>query len=256
MTIKKAKTADVKSGDTIVLALQNVLQKGGTISAEPGAAGVLAIGLSTGIQIPENTDFGIILIIIEALYLRKLVDEKFENSVLENIIDTKQTIILDRRMSASIARIADEIAVAEIPEIFQHFYYKVKAEELICHLFIKLTSRQKSPLDSLNISDVEAIYKVRAILLKHLSNPPTVTQLAKMANMSESKLKRLFKQIFGTSVFNYYQSFRMKEAARMLKQRKFTVKEVANKLGFINLSHFSKIFAAYNGEKPKKYSMN
>jgi AraC-like DNA-binding protein len=72
--------------------------------------------------------------------------------------------------------------------------------------------------------------------------------------MSPSKLKRLFKQVFGNSIFSYYQGFRMQEAARLLKEEKLSVSEVGCQLGFINLSHFSRVFKEHIGMKPKQYS--
>jgi AraC-like DNA-binding protein len=80
--------------------------------------------------------------------------------------------------------------------------------------------------------------------------------LAEFANMSLSKLKRIFKQIFGDSIFNYYQTFRMQEAARLLKEEKLSVSEAGYRLGFSNLSHFSRVFEQHMGMKPKKYTQS
>ena len=74
------------------------------------------------------------------------------------------------------------------------------------------------------------------------------------AGMSQTKLKRLFRQIFGYSIFSYYQQFRMKEAARLLKEDKLSVSDAGYRLGFTNLSHFSKVFRDHIGMKPKEYS--
>jgi transcriptional regulator GlxA family with amidase domain len=51
-----------------------------------------------------------------------------------------------------------------------------------------------------------------------------------------------------------YQNFRMKEAAVLLKQQKLPLADVGYKLGFTNLNHFSKVFKAHIGLKPKQYS--
>jgi AraC-like DNA-binding protein len=83
---------------------------------------------------------------------------------------------------------------------------------------------------------------------------PVIKELAVCANMSPSKLKRLFKQIFGDSIFSYYQVFRMKEATRLLKEEKLSVSDVGYQLGFTNLSHFSSVFKEHIGMKPKQYS--
>jgi len=74
--------------------------------------------------------------------------------------------------------------------------------------------------------------------------------------MSEPKLRKLFKQTFGKGVFEYYQTARMQEATKLLKERRMTVSEVGYQLGFTNLSHFSRVFEQYTGMKPKKFSVN
>jgi AraC-like DNA-binding protein len=71
--------------------------------------------------------------------------------------------------------------------------------------------------------------------------------------MSETKLKLLFKQTFGDTIYNYYQKIRMEEAAFLLKQAGYSVSEVGYQLGFSNLSHFSRLFQRYYGNTPKKY---
>lgn len=70
--------------------------------------------------------------------------------------------------------------------------------------------------------------------------------------MSAPKLRKLFKQTFGKGVFEYYQSARIQEAARLLREKKLTVSEVGYQIGFTNLSHFQE-FEKYTGMKPKKY---
>jgi len=74
--------------------------------------------------------------------------------------------------------------------------------------------------------------------------------------MSEPKLRKLFKQTFGKGVFEYYQTARMQEATKLLKERRMTVSEVGYQLGFTNLSHFSRVFEQHTGMKPKKFSVN
>ena len=73
--------------------------------------------------------------------------------------------------------------------------------------------------------------------------------------MSETKMKHLFKQTFGDTIYNYYQKIRMEEAAFLLKQAGHSVSDVGYKLGFSNLSHFSRQFEKQFGITPKKYSV-
>jgi transcriptional regulator GlxA family with amidase domain len=56
------------------------------------------------------------------------------------------------------------------------------------------------------------------------------------------------------TIFDYYQTLRMQEAARLLKEQHLTVSEVGYQVGFTNLSHFARVFEQHLGLKPKKYS--
>jgi len=102
----------------------------------------------------------------------------------------------------------------------QNVYYRIKAEEIVCLLFAELFKRENSPVQNLNENDVVIIYQIRDKILQQLDVPPLLSDLAIQAGMSESKLKKLFKQIFGNSSFNYYQSFRMKGGCTIIKGKK------------------------------------
>nr|WP_068890873.1 helix-turn-helix domain-containing protein [Pedobacter panaciterrae] len=53
---------------------------------------------------------------------------------------------------------------------------------------------------------------------------------------------------------NYYQILRINEAAHLIKNEGVSVSEAGYRLGFINLSHFTRLFEKHKGCKPKKYS--
>ncbi len=95
---------------------------------------------------------------------------------------------------------------------------------------------------------------IRTTILADLSLPPSLPKLAKMAGFGETKMKDLFKQVFGDTIYNYYQQARMEEAAFLLKHGGLSVSETGYHLGFANLSHFGRLFEKYHGSKPKKYA--
>ena len=72
--------------------------------------------------------------------------------------------------------------------------------------------------------------------------------------MNELKMRKIFKQVFGMGIYDYYQHLRMKEAARLLRDEKLSVSQAGYQIGFENLSHFTKVFEKHIGKKPKKYS--
>lgn len=204
---------------------------------------------------PSHTNFKSILIAIHASNLKDLLGIQAESSILQTILESENPILIEEIITPKILEIALEITENDIPEAFHPLFYRLKAEELICLIFAGLSKRENAPIQTLNEKDAKIIYSIRDKILSQLATPPILDDLAKEARMSKSKLRRLFKQIFGKSIFNYYQSFRMSEAARLLNERKLTVSEVGYEMGFSNLGHFTRVFEEHIGMKPKKFSL-
>jgi len=176
-----------------------------------------------------------------------------DNEIFRNIITSEQSILFEELLSPKIQQVAIEIIQTDVPDSLTDFFFKIKAEELICLTLKELFKRENPTTHALNQIDVQKIYKVRDLILNNIAVAPVIKHLASEVGMSESKFKRLFKQIFGDSLFSYYQKFRMKEASRLLKENKMTVSEVGFKMGFSNLSHFAKAFEQHIGIKPKSF---
>lgn len=217
---------------------------------------ISTMGLNADVIIPPNTHRAEINIIVDVDFLRELITSPEEVPVVQNILQNKQQLLFEQIVSPALQKAADEIITENMDEPFKLFFYRVKAEELVCRLLAELGKREEKRIYPLNVKDIQMLYNIKERMLRHLDTPQTVEELAKFAGMSESKLKRLFKQIFGNSVFSYYQSFRMKEAARLLKEEKLSVSEVGYRMGFSNLSHFTTMFEQHIGMKPKKYSQS
>ena len=133
-------------------------------------------------------------------------------------------------------------------------YYKIKIHELIYLLFDKLLDRGDEAQSPVNKADIDKLSAIRTTILADLSQPPELKALAKMAGMSETKMKQLFKQTFGDTIYNYYQNERIREAGFLLKHAGYSVSETGYHLGFSNLSHFSRLFEKHYGITPKKYA--
>ena len=202
---------------------------------------------------PGRTKFNSIFIGIDSDQLAKILGLHIDNEIFKNIIDSEQSILFEELISPKIQQVALEIIQAEVRDSLSDFFFKIKAEELIYLTLKELFKRENPTTHALNQIDVQKIYKVRDLILTDINEPPVIKDLASQIGMSESKFKRLFKQIFGDSFFSYYQKFRMKEAARLLKENEMSVSQVGFSLGFSNLSHFAKVFEEHIGMKPKSF---
>ena len=105
----------------------------------------------------------------------------------------------------------------------------------------------------LSPSDIRHIKEAREILVRDMENPPTLARLARMAGIGEKKLKTGFKQIFGLPVFEYFRNYRMETARELLAAGDMNVTEIAMRIGYQSLGHFSQAFFRRYGMTPKKW---
>jgi AraC-like DNA-binding protein len=101
-----------------------------------------------------------------------------------------------------------------------------------------------------NEADREKISKAREILIEHIGEPITIKELSRKVAINECYLKKGFKEMFGTTIFDFYQSQRMEHAKYLLYEKSLSVTEVSMMLGYSSISHFSTAFKKHTGLKP------
>jgi len=129
-----------------------------------------------------------------------------------------------------------------------HPYPNVFVRSRILRLLDKLLETflqrdiSESP-EKINDDDFVKLQKIEVILTKSYNEVfPGIERLSRLSLMSESKLKKLFKQFFGMGLYEYYQKNRMHIAKEYILSRRYSISEVGTKLGYQNLSNFSTAF--------------
>lgn len=126
---------------------------------------------------------------------------------------------------------------------------------MVERFFLHLYDKMKNPTFRIPLSpeDINRVMQIERILTKDIFQPaPSIQQLAKMVSISESKLKKDFKTMYGYPIYEYYQKARMQAAQEKLLTRKYSVKEVAMELGYSNLSNFTIAFKKEFGILPSQ----
>lgn len=210
--------------------------------------------LNSTIRFPANHSIHYVVVAITPQYLGLLLTVGKPNSVIQTITGSGNSFLFFESMTVETKLLIKNIAAVNMNDHLSSFYMQIKVQELLYLLFHQLSSRENTTHQSINSADAERLLHIRNELLSDLSVPPVLNELTQIAAMSETKLKQLFKQTFGNSIYNYYQQARMEEAAFLLKQGKRSVAEVGYELGFSNLSHFSRLFEKHYGFTPKRFS--
>lgn len=240
--------------DVLTFSFRNLLAPAGR-PAGLATVQVMSAGMDLEVTLPAHTPVNTLLLIADPALFSDLRAGEAVPALLQPLLAGHQPFVYEERMSPAMQQVAAAFVAADVPAEVRPYYQRVKAEELLCLFLAELVKRGPhaghSPLSSL---DARQLYHVRDQLLQDLGQPPRLSALAQSAAWSESKLKRLFKQVFGTPVYQYHQAARLQEAVRLLSTQQGSVSEVGYRLGFQNLSHFTQLFTRHTGSRPKQFS--
>ncbi len=97
-----------------------------------------------------------------------------------------------------------------------------------------------------------AVRQVREYLNEHYSEDVSLPQLARLVNLSQSYLSRVFKAETGVSLPHYQTQIRIDRARSMLLQG-LSAKQVAANTGFVDQSHLTYHFKRFVQTTPGRY---
>lgn len=133
----------------------------------------------------------------------------------------------------------------------RNIIFKSRVLEIMALFFGDLAGRESSPgLEPLNEEENALMQEVRGVLLKNLQNPPGISQLARQTGLSETRLKRLFRNAFGMPPYAYLRKERMVRARELILEHGANVGEAAASVGYANVSHFIEAFERQYGVRP------
>ncbi len=96
--------------------------------------------------------------------------------------------------------------------------------------------------------------RIMKVVNKNLSNSDfNVDMLTQEVGISRAQLHRKMKEMTGISTSEFIRNIRLEQAARLLKEQKINITQVAYTVGFSNLAHFSTIFRKHFGVSPSEY---
>lgn len=81
----------------------------------------------------------------------------------------------------------------------------------------------------------------------------TIEELSKEYLINTSTLKETFKGIYGMPIATYMKTYRIKQAAVLLRQTQDTVADIAQQVGYINQSKFATAFREIMKISPTEY---
>ena len=106
------------------------------------------------------------------------------------------------------------------------------------------------------IDGVDTPHSVKEILdfLKaHLYGRVTVKDVADALGKSESSVKQQFARYRDSGIIHYYNSLKIKEARRLIREGRYNMTQIADLLRFDSPQYFSKCFKSFTNMTPTEY---
>lgn len=124
----------------------------------------------------------------------------------------------------------------------------------------KYSGAQQAQADKVDQPEVRGndevlMERIMKAINKNISDSDfNVERLTQEVGISRVQLHRKMKDLTGISTSEFIRNIRLEQAARLLKEQKINVTQVAYTVGFSNLAHFSTIFRKHFGVAPSEYA--
>ncbi|MDF2958930.1 MAG: hypothetical protein K0S39_665 [Paenibacillus sp.] len=126
---------------------------------------------------------------------------------------------------------------------------QLKAQQLAAEIIISILDSYYRSEEDVRVSS-QAFNWITSYMSLHLSEPLTIGDLSKRANLSVSRFSALFKKRYGTSPHKYLLEMRVNHAKELLENTDLSHADISSYCGFADIHHFSKSFKKRTGQTP------
>jgi AraC-like DNA-binding protein len=147
-------------------------------------------------------------------------------------------------------KLISQIRQTPVTDGIQQLKLYTQITELITTAIIPLQSSPKNMI--MNNPHHELISSIQTYIHDNLHKPISLSQLAGIYFISESKLKQDFKKYLNSSVQAYLQEQRMQKALKMLQHSDNDITMIATEVGYTNVSSFNREFRKHYACSPKE----
>jgi transcriptional regulator GlxA family with amidase domain len=124
------------------------------------------------------------------------------------------------------------------------------SEQFIVERIRGSTDYQHIPVDArVGFSRAELIEVVR-LMEANIEEPLSLDELARLVQLSQRHLQRMFKMFLSVSPTHYYLTLRLRRARELLRNTDASIARVTAVCGFHSPCHFSKAYRAQFGHAP------
>ncbi len=189
-------------------------------------------------------------------YFQELLSKYFTDQKVTNLKEHFLTHVTKTTITPEMYRVLSEIDTADRFKEYEGVYTEGKMIELTALVLYGIAYHKTDEIKRLpqpSKDDVERIEVLREKIQRTPALEYDAQTVANQLGMSISKLNRVFRTMYATSLHSYVQDKRLEYAARLLQENDLPISQAAQLSGYTNMSHFSKSFVKKFGVLPKDY---
>ena len=200
----------------------------------------------------KNTKYLSLLITIKKFH--GLFSELTDNISFLSQENSGKKYYKENVITPHISTVLNQIMNEKLSENVKNLYLKGKIFELLGIYFNESNDMdiEQCPF----LADEKNIVKIKMakeIIIKRMTDPPSLKELSSEVDISLKNLKEGFKEIYGYTVYGFLLEYKMNIASKMLSTKNYNVNEVADQIGYSTSSHFINAFKNRFGTTPNKY---
>ena len=166
-------------------------------------------------------------------------------------LQTPKSVKCASVLTQEMAQIVNEIAAhVRTSTLCNHFMMR-KSLALTALYLTFAHSGMRATTTTLPPREIERIRTACNILTTSMDHPPSLSELARMVNLNDYKLKLGFRQAYGTTAYGYLKEHRLQRAYQLLREQRKSVTETALAVGYRNLGDFGMAFKQRFGMSPR-----
>lgn len=135
-----------------------------------------------------------------------------------------------------------------------HFMFKMLRKRMERDISVSFLERQEEPeLEENHGKRKDLVEECSAYIKMHYETCLTVSEIAAHIGTSVSYLSRIFKETTGNKIIATINAKKLQKAKEYLEQTDKKIYEIAELLGFENVTYFSHFFKKQTGIAPKDW---
>lgn len=199
----------------------------------------------------ESVPLEIINIYLEKSFLSKYIPD---NHVLSSKINANSCSVLSSNnlsVSPKIQSVIHDIINCGFDGHLKKLYTQAKVIELLTLQLVQFEEDTNKSV-ALKQSDIDKMMIVKDLITNNFNESFSLSFLSRKAGTNEQYLKKNFKILFGSTVFNYILTCKMEKARELLLQGEYKIADVAELTGYKHATHFTTAFKKFFGYLPQK----